>query len=358
MSRTPLTIRSPQQLLDRVPRNRWTTTAAPLAVPVVLLLALPVFGVSQPDALARAIPFVLTALAVALPARAGLINVGGEGQLLMGAAAAGAWAFIVKDALPLAVMLPAMCVVGVAGGLLWSSIAATLRVAANVNETISTLLLNYVASLLLAFLVHDALKDPESFGFAYGPKLDESAQMPLLGDGPVHLGLVVALVAVVAVWLLIERSRWGFRAKVVGGNPEAARRGGIHVGRTVMVALLLGGGIAGIAGSIELSGTELRLRSDIATGFGYIGFLASWMVRHRTAWIPSSALLLAAIAVAGDNLQIDAGLPAASVYVLMALIVLAVLARKSRPAEAADAAPAPVPPAGISGGPAAEGAPA
>ncbi|MFY9264507.1 MAG: ABC transporter permease [Solirubrobacterales bacterium] len=311
-----------------IPQNRWFRIASPIALPLLLWMILPVFAISQPDVLVRATPFILTALAVALPARAGLINVGGEGQLLIGAAAAGGFAFVVEDALPIVVMLPAILAAGLLGGLLWAGIAAFLKNLFNVNETISTLLLNYVAALLLGFLVNDALKDPESFGFAIAPEISESARLPHFGDYGVHFGLVIAIAVAVGIWLLIEHSRWGFKAKVVGGNPEAARRGGIPVGKTVLVALLLGGAIAGLAGSIELSGTEIRVRSDMAAGFGYIGFLCSWMVGHRTAWIPSAAVLLAAISVYGDNLQIDFGLPASSVYVLMAAIVLFVLAQR------------------------------
>jgi simple sugar transport system permease protein len=129
----------------------------------------------------------------------------------------------------------------------------------------------------------------------------------------------------VAVWLLLDRSRWGFRAKVVGGNPEAARRGGFAVNRTVVNALLMGGAIAGFAGVVVLCGTELQLRSQMAAGFGYIGFLCSWMVAHRSPWIPAGATLLAAISVYGDTLQTDFSLPGSSVYVVMAVIVLLVL---------------------------------
>lgn len=316
-------------------RTKWFVICAPLATPLLIWLLLPAFGISQPHVLVRATPFLFTALAVALPARAGLINVGGEGQLLIGATAAAAAAIAVGDALPMLLMLPLIGAAGVLGGLAWAAIAGTLRVGAKVNETISTLLLNYVATLLLGYLVHDLLKDPESFGFAYSEKIAGSAQLPRFGGDQVHIGILIALTAVVGVWILIERSRWGFKAKVVGGNPEAARRGGIPVGATVMTALLLGGAIAGMAGAVELSGTEIRLRPDMAVGFGYIGFLCSWMVRHRTAWIPSAAVLLAAISVYGDNLQIDYGLPGSSVFVLMAGIVLLVLAQKPRIPKAA-----------------------
>jgi simple sugar transport system permease protein len=309
-----------------VPTGTWFKIAAPICAPLIIWLLLPIFSIDQPAVIVRTTPFILTALAVALPARAGLINVGGEGQLLMGAAGAGAFAFYVGGGLPLVVMLPLMLLAGCVGGLLWAGIAAVLKNAFNVNETISTLLLNYVSALFLGYLIHGALKDKASYGFAIGKEIPESAKLPQFGTSTVHIGIFIAIGVVVAVWLLIERSRWGFKAQVVGGNPEAARRGGIPVGKTVMVALLLGGAIAGLAGAIELCGSEFRLQTGMGVGFGYIGFLCSWMVAHKAAWIPTGATLLAAISVYGDNLQIDYGLPAASVYIVMAGIVLFVLA--------------------------------
>jgi simple sugar transport system permease protein len=309
-----------------VPTGTWFKIAAPICAPLIIWLLLPLMSIDQPAVITRATPFILTALAVALPARAGLINVGGEGQLLMGAAGAGAFAFVVGDALPMILMVPGMMAAGMVGGLLWAGIAAVLKNAFKVNETISTLLLNYVAVLFLGYLIHGALKDKKAYGFAIGEPISESAKLPQFGTSTVHAGIFIAIAAAVAVWVLVERSRWGFKAQVVGGNPEAARRGGIPVNKTVMVALLLGGAIAGLAGAIELSGIEFKLQTGMATGFGYIGFLCSWMVAHKAAWIPTGATLLAAISVYGDNLQIDYGLPASTVYILMAAIVLVVLA--------------------------------
>lgn len=315
---------------DYVPTGVWFKVAAPIAAPLIILMFLPFFGIDQPAVVTRSAPFILAALAVALPARAGLINVGGEGQLFLGAIMGAAVAKIVGDGLPMVVMIPLMLAAGVFGGALWVGVAAFLKAAFNVNETIATLLLNYVAFYVLSYMVNGILKDPESFGFAIGAPIPDSARLPLIGSTTVHIGIVLAITMTVLVWLLLDRSRWGFRAKVVGGNPEAARRGGFAVNRTVVVALLMGGAIAGFAGAVELAGTEVQLRAQMAAGFGYIGFLCSWMVAHRAAWIPAGATLLAAISVYGDSLQLDYSLPAATVYVVMAVIVLAVLAMRNR----------------------------
>ena len=304
---------------------------APVAVPLALLLVLPAFGINQQDVLVRATPFVLCALAVAVPARAGMINVGGEGQLFMGAAGAAAVAFAIEGALPGAIGIALVMLGGAAGGMAWIGIAALLRLGAKVNEVISTLLLNYVAASLLAYLVFSVWRDPGAAGEAISPELHASLLLPTLGPTTlVNYGIFVAIAAVALVWLLVDRSRWGFRAGVVGGNPEAARRAGMRVTRTLMVALLVGGALAGLAGAIELMGIETRLRTGIGVGFGYIGFLASWMVGHRPAWIVSAGLLLAGIAVYGDTLQIDNGLPAKAVYIVMAGVLLVVLSIRGK----------------------------
>lgn len=316
-----------------VPTGTWFKIAAPIATPLLILLVIPFFGIDVPAVITRSVPFILAALAVALPARAGLINVGGEGQIFIGAVFGAAWAKIVGDGLPLPVMLPMILILGALGGALWVGIAAFLKNYFNVNETIATLLLNYVALYVLSYMVNGALKDPESYGFAIGAMLPSSATLPQLGISTLHIGILLAIVMTVLVWLLLDRSRWGFRAKVVGGNPEAARRGGIAVNRTVVTALLLGGAIAGFAGVVELAGTEMQLRAQMATGFGYIGFLCSFMVAHRAAWIPAGAALLASISVYGDSLQLDYGFPAASVYVVMAVIVLLVLGMRGTQAK-------------------------
>lgn len=322
---------------EYIPTGAWFKVVAPIAVPLLILMFLPLFGIDQPAVVTRSVPFILAALAVALPARAGLINVGGEGQIFIGAVVGAALAKVVGDGLPMPVMLPLMLVAGVVGGGIWVGVAAFLKAAFNVNETIATLLLNYVAIYVLSYMVNGLLKDPESYGFAIGAPIPESATLPDLGISTLHIGIVLAILMTVAVWLLLDRSRWGFRAKVVGGNPEAARRGGFAVNRTVVTALLLGGAIAGFAGVVELAGTESQLRAQMATGFGYIGFLCSWMVAHRAAWIPAGATLLAAISVYGDSLQLDYGLPAASVYVVMAVIVLLVLGTRSTKSKGAKA---------------------
>ena len=285
-----------------------------------------IFTVSLDDTLIRATPFVFTGLAVAVPARAGLVNIGGEGQFVGGMVVATAGALYLDDKLTAPELLPLLGVLGALGGLLWAGIAAVLRVAANLNEALSTLLLNFVAPLMLGYLVFGPWKDPATYSnLPQTADFKSSARLPVYGLTQLHLGIPIALVTAVVVWVILDHTRWGFRARVVGGNPEAARRSGIPVRRVLFVALLAGGALAGLGGAIELTGIEGRLRPEIGVGFGYIGFLASWLVGHSPLGIVGAALLLASISIAGDSLQIDHNLPSTSVYILMAVVVLAVL---------------------------------
>ncbi len=282
------------------------------------------------EILVQATPFVLAALATALPSRAGLFNIGAEGQLVSGAIGAMAAANAIGGGLPTPVTLALMAAGGIVAGALWALGPTILRVAAGVSEVISTLLLNNVAFLVLAWLVHGRWKDAASLGLPQGRDLATTETLPVIFSQRVHLGVVLAVVAAVVVWALLRFTGWGFRLRAVGGNPEAARRAGLPVGWLIASAMLTGGAIAGLGGMIELAGIEGRVRPDMLVGFGYIGFLASWLVRHHPGRVVAGALLLATIAVGGNSLQLDAGLPAASVNILMALVLLAVLGRRGR----------------------------
>jgi ABC-type uncharacterized transport system permease subunit len=304
-----------------------------LAMALGLLLLLPVLGVSIEETLLRATPFVFTGLAVAVPARAGLVNIGGEGQFTMGTVFTTAGVLALGGRLPGAVLLPILALAGMLGGMVWAGICAGLRVAVNLNEALSTLLLNFVAPLVLAYFVFGPWKDPQSFNLPLSEQYPDAARLPRYGLTRMHAGILVAVAVAIVVWVILDFTRWGFRARVVGGNPEAARRGGVPVGRMMLISLAAGGGLAGLGGMIEATGIEGVLRPGIGVGFGYIGFLASWLVGHRPLAILGSALLLAAISVGGDSLQIDRGLPSTSVYVLMAIVLLVALAIRGGPRE-------------------------
>jgi ABC-type uncharacterized transport system permease subunit len=282
------------------------------------------YGISE--VLVRMIPLILTAVAVAIPARIGLINIGGEGQFYMGAWLA-TWAAITFSGLPAWVLLPMMCVLGMIGGGLWASIAGVLRARGWVNETISTLLLNYVAPLVTNFFIFGAWRSPDSGLYPVSRTFVQAARLPTFGGTRINLGIVFALVAVVLYWFLMTRTRWGLEMRAIGGNPEAARRLGIPVAWYMVIALFGAGGLAGLAGMAEVSGIHGRLIQVISPGYGFMGFLISWLAGGNPVGIVLMAFLLSIIASGGTILQITQGLPYAVVNILMALILFIVLAR-------------------------------
>jgi simple sugar transport system permease protein len=275
--------------------------------------------------LIKAGPFALTALAVVVPSRAGLVNVGGEGQLIAGGIAAAGVSLTAGSALPGGLVLAGMIVAGVAAGAAWAGIAALLRLVVKVNEAVSTLLLNYVALDLMLFLIYQPWKDPHGTGQPATPPVPDAAKLPVFTGSLLHVGLILVVLAVIAVWAVFRYTAWGYRLAAVGGNPEAARRAGLPVTRLLLTAMIVGGALAGLGGAIHLAGVEYQLRPSFGAQLGYIGFLASWLARHRPGPVLLAAVVMAGLAVAGDSLQLDSGLPAASVNVLTGLILIAVL---------------------------------
>jgi len=283
------------------------------------------------ELLVRMTPLLLTAVAVALPSRLGLINVGGEGQLYMGAwlASAGALMF---PGLPRWQLLPLVALLGFIGGAVWAAIPGVLRAARLVNETIATLLLNYVAPLIVSYFIFGPWRDVRGSAYPQSSAFSEAARLPSFFDTRVHGGLLIALAALLAYWLIMEKTRWGVDMRAIGGNPEAARRLGLPVAAWIVIALAIGGGFAGLAGMGEAMGIHGRLRQGLSPGYGFTGFLIAWLAGGRPLGILFMAFLFAIITSAGDTLQITQGLPYSAINLLLAMILFIVLARRPRKA--------------------------
>lgn len=277
------------------------------------------------EVLVKLIPFTLCALAAAIPAKAGLVNVGAEGQLYAGAWLATLLALNL-GALPAPVLIPLLVVAGCVGGALWAGIVGVLRARYGLNETISSLLLNYVAALSIDYFVHGPWKDRSGMNWPYTAEFADSARLATFGGTRVSAGLFLALAAVLLYWWWMGHTRWGYHMRVGGGNPEAARRSGLPINRYIIVAMLLGGAMAGLYGMIEVTAIQGRLRGGISQGYGYVGFLVAWLAGHRPFRIVAMAALLAVLSVGGDVIQISAGLPSSATNILMALILFFVLA--------------------------------
>jgi general nucleoside transport system permease protein len=279
------------------------------------------------ELLVRMTPLLLTAVAVALPTRLGLINVGGEGQLYMGAVAATAGALYFSN-LPAWLLLPVMVILGFIGGGFWAAIAGAMRAAKLVNETISTLLLNYIAPLIVSFLIFGPWRSAESSSYPESPAFVPAARLPSFFGTRIHLGLVFGLVSLVLFSLLMSRTRWGLEMRAIGGNADASLRLGIQVPAYMIVAMTIAGGVAGIAGMAEVSAIQGRLVAQVSPGYGFMGFLVAWLAGGSALGILVMAFLFAVVSSVGDILQITQGVPSAVVNLLMAVILFIVLGQR------------------------------
>lgn len=276
------------------------------------------------EVLVAMIPMLITALAVALPSRVGLINVGGEGQLYIGAAFA-TWGALTFQDQPAWILLPLMTLLGMIGGALWAFIPGYLKSIGLVNETITTLLMNSVAPKIIGFLI---------FGFWHSPmdtvktaNFVSAARLPAFFGTRVHLGLVFALVLLVLFWFIMKYTRWGLEMRAIGGNAQAARRNGIPLKGYLITIMCIGGAIAGLAGMTMVSGYYGMLLLNFSVGLGFMGFLICWLAGGDPLGIFIMSFVVAVITTGGNLLQLTSDLPYAAVNILLAFTLFIVLAR-------------------------------
>ncbi len=306
----------------------WFAGVSPLQVWVLLFKG--AFGdwYSWQNTLQRAAPLMLTALCVAIPARAGLVIIGGEGALVLGGLACAGLA----QALPLPANMAGtlmVCVAGAVAGGLWIMLAGWLRQFRGINETISSLLLAYVAIGLFKHLVEGPLRDPSSLNKPSTFALAEGLRIGGIGGSDVHWGLVLGLIAciVCALWL-----RWtpsGFSVRVVGGNLRTAQLMGLPASRLVLLACGLGGAAAGLAGAVEVAAVHTSANASLIAGYGYAGILVSFIARHHPLAVIPVAILFGGFGAAGSLLQRRLGLPDASVMLLQGIAFVLILASEA-----------------------------
>jgi ABC-type uncharacterized transport system permease subunit len=267
----------------------------------------------------KAAPLLLSGLAVALAFRCGVWNIGAEGQLLFGALCATAVATRIGSGVPAIVLLPLLMLAAALGGALLGAIAGVLRARRGVSEVISTILLNFVAIQLVALAVQGPLQ--ESVG-AY-PKSDPfpaAAMLPAWGR--LHLGLLLALVIAVAVYAVVFRSAFGFRLRAVGLSARAARFAGISPERTALAVLALSGGLAGVAGGVEVSGVTGQLFQGLSAGTGYTAIAVALLARLHPIGVIPAALFFGALEAGAGAMQRSAGVPAVATQVIQAVVIL------------------------------------
>ena len=277
-------------------------------------------GIAFTVTLGKAVPVMLTGLAVAIAFRCSVFNIGAEGQLLIGAMCAALVGAYVH--LPMVLHLPLTILASMVGGMIWAFFPAVLKLKGNVNVVISTIMFNYIAQYLISYLILGPFKGPgESPATA---TIDKTAQLPDLLPKPyvLNLGFVLALVAVVAVYIILNRTSLGYEMRAVGFNPNASRTNGINVNRNMFLALLISGALAGLAGGIEVTGSLDKIVNNFSANYGFNGIPVALMAHNNPFAIIFSALLIGAMRSGSAMMQTSAGISQNMIDVIQGLIIV------------------------------------
>jgi len=278
------------------------------------------------DLLIKAGPLILIALGLAVGYSANIWNIGAEGQFLLGSIfGMGAVLALGNPATPWAI--PVVLLAGAVGGMIWAAIPATLRTVFNASELLTSLMLVYVAQQLLFLMVNQVWKNPLSFGWPETVELEDALQLPILVDGTdIHSGLIVVLVAATVLALLTFRTTFGYRMRMAELTPKALRFAGFGENSTIWISLMLSGGLAGLAGAIELSTTFGKLNDQFSLGYGFTAIIVAFLGRLNPIGIVFGGLLVAFTFVGGDWIRVSHGINDAAADVFQASLLFFVLA--------------------------------
>jgi len=287
-----------------------------------------VYGLSE--ALVRSIPLMMVGIGISIAFRSKMINIGGEGQIQLGAVAAGAAALAIPG-VPKAIAIPIIILVGFTVGGIWGGIAGWMKAKLSVNEVLSTVMLNYIAFQLYLFLIRGPLIDPSEI--AWGTGVPQTARMPdstiferLIQQGQrIHSGIFIALIIAILVYFLLWRTTFGFRLRAVGEEPKAANYAGIKVDKYLILAMVLSGGMAGIAGTIEVIGVHHRVLEGLSANYGFSGIVVALFGRlHPIGVIPAS-FFFGLLLIGAEMMQRAVNIPSALVISIQGLVILAVV---------------------------------
>jgi general nucleoside transport system permease protein len=274
--------------------------------------------------LPRSIPLIIIGLGIGLAFKAGALNIGAEGQFYAGAIAA-TWAGLHLNGWPPPLAIAALLIASIMAGAAWVAVPILLRIRFGVLEVISTLLLNFVADALVSWMVQGPLQEAKRI-YPQSDPIAASARLPQVPGTRLHLGLLLALVLALGLWLIYRRTLWGFQLRATGTGPLAARiTGRIDTNGMIATALFLSGGIAGLAGGTEVSGVSYALFQNLSPGYGFTGIAVALLARLNPLGTIATGLLFGALEAGAGGLQREAGVPAVLVYLIEAVIIIVVL---------------------------------
>jgi simple sugar transport system permease protein len=277
------------------------------------------------ETITKSIPLILCAVGLTIAFQTVFYNIGAEGQLLMGAIFGTGVAISFPD-LPAYILLPFMFASGLLGGALWGLMPAILKVRFRTNEVITTLMMNYIASKSLEYLVYGPWRGEDVWGFPYTSRFSVSARLPTIGWTRIHWPtLIIALASALMIYILIYRTRPGVEIKIVGKNPDAARYLGINSSRVLLLVMLISGGLAGMAGVGEVAGIQHRLRVGLSPGYGFTAIIIAWLSRLHPLSTVLVAILFGGLLVGGEMIQISLGLPFGTIQMFNGVFLFSIL---------------------------------
>ncbi len=275
--------------------------------------------------LVKAAPLIMMGVGLSLAYRANVWNIGTDGQFTLGAICGGGVALLFPDA-PAWLLFPAILIVGTIGGMLSGGLVAWLRISFNANEILTSLMLAYITQYLLVYLVTGPWRDPQGFGFPQTALFSDNALGPrLIEDTNLHIGIVLAPLISIGLWFMLEKSLLGFQFRVLGQATRAARFAGFNENRLVSVAMLISGGLAGLAGILEATGTLGQLTTTLSPGYGFTAIIVAFLGRLNPLGAIPAGLLLALTYLGGDAAQINLGLPNAVTGIFQGILLFYLL---------------------------------
>lgn len=292
------------------------------------------------DTLLRATPLILTGLAVAYGFRAGLFNIGAEGQLFMGGLAV-AWLGVALAGLPWVIMVPLLVVAAMLAGAAWAFVPAILKARIGAHEVITTMMFTYIGRYIVSWLVVGPLKAPGQIPQTDAVSIESQLPriqalfseatlevLPFLKLGRTHLGIVVAVIAALVVWFILKYTTLGYENRAVGFNPWASETGGISVQWTTVKALCISGALAGLAGAVEVMGVHHRIFDQFSSGFGFTGIAVALLAKNHPLGVIPAAILFGALSAGAGTMQLEAHVPQKIILIIQALVIFLVAAEE------------------------------
>jgi len=276
------------------------------------------------DTLVKSIPLILAGTGIIVAFKMKFWNIGAEGQLIFGGIFASGAALFLPSVIPHMMVIPVAILMGMIGGAFWAFIPAVLKAYLKVDETLTTLMLNYVAIYFASYLYFGPWKE-EGSGYRGTREFDESTWLPIL-DGNLHVGIIFAILIAFVIWFLLAKTKWGFELNILGENPNNARYIGINIKRKIISAMVISGSLSGLAGTFQVLGVMHRLEDGLVMNYGYTAIIVAWMAQLNAIAAIFVAILLAGLIVGGELVQMFIGLPASVSDVLQGLILFPLLA--------------------------------